>query len=178
MKRSFKQQLWISFGIIFGVVVLVSIGVYFLSGDLTAQADRIVADKTLIARQTAVLGILAKLKSDAPVAKQYTAAMQKLLPIHDDLIGFSGWLTATAKGKNVSAAFSFRGDNTPATPATPGTDGFTMNLEGSATDLAAFLDYLETNSPAYLLAIDSFDLGSTGSGYRATLQGRLFSRAQ
>lgn len=178
VKHGFARQLWISFGIIGMAVAAAATGVYFLSKDLAAQADQIIRDKTLIARETAVLGILAKLKSDAPVAAQYAAAMSKLLPVHDDLIGFPAWLAAAAKANNVSAAFSFRGDAAPATPVSPGADGFTMSVSGPAVNVLAFLDYLEARVPAYLLAVDSFDFGAADSGYRVTLQGKLFSRSQ
>ena len=176
MKRSFKAQLWISFGVIFVAIVLATVGMYFFSNDLTAQADKIVADRTLIAQQTAVLGVLAELKHDAPRAAQYAVAMGTLLPKHDDLIGFSGWLNSIAQAHKVSSSFSFRGDNVSASPSSPGTDGFTISVQGSAENLVAFLKDLETQAPGFLLVVDSFDLSSTGTDYRTVLQGRLFSR--
>ena len=176
MKNSFKTQLWVSLGVVFGTIIATGIGLYFLSGDLTAQGDKIITDKTLIARQTAVLGVLAQLKSDAPRAAQYQAAINKLLPAHDNLISFSPWLDALGQAHKVSVAFSFTGGNMAVTDTAPGSDGFSMSAQGAAADLAAFLGDLESQAPGFLLSIDSFDLINNGSDYKLSTQGRLFSK--
>ncbi len=176
MNSSFKKQLLISFGIIFGAVVAASIALYFLSSDLTAEANKIIFDKTLTARQAVVLSVLADLKRDAKRAAQYKGAMDKLLPAHDDLIGFSQWLNALARAHNISVSFSFRGDNTPATESIPGNDGFSLSSTGLSNDLSAFLKDIETQSPGFLLNVDSFDLVNSAPNYRLSLQGKLFSK--
>lgn len=176
MSVAFKQPLWISFGIVFGAATVAGVAIYFLSGDITAQADKIISDKTLVTRQAAVVGILASLKSDAPKAAQYSAAMKKLLPTHDELIGFSPWLNALGQTHNVSVAFSFRGDNAGATASSLGTDGFSLSVTGSSKDILSFLQDIETRAQSFLLSIDSFEFGQSDSGYRLNAQGRLFSR--
>jgi hypothetical protein len=176
MKDGFKRQMLLNFGIIFVAIAAATVGLYVLSGDLAAQAQKIIVDKALINKQTAILGILANLKSDAPVAARYADAMKKLLPIHDDLINFPQWLTALGRAHDVSVSFSFRGDNTAATDAVAGTDGFTLGASGSATNLIAFLQDLEVKASGFLLSIDTFDLVGDSGGYRLSAQGRLFSR--
>jgi hypothetical protein len=176
MKSDFKRQLWMSFGLIFGAVAVASAAIYFLSNDLTAQAEKIIADKNLIARQAAFVGVLASLKSDAPVAIQYTAAINKLLPVHDELIGFPQWLVNLGQTHNVSIASAFQGGDVPPTDEAPGTDGFSMGVTGNSTDIIAFLSDIESQAPAFLLSLDSFDFANTGSAYRLSTQGKLFSQ--
>lgn len=176
LKGSFKKQLWMSFGIIFGTVVIVSIGLYFLSSNLDAQASKIIADKALIARQVALLGSLAELKEDAPQAAAYTTAANTLLPSRDELINFPQWLTTLGQSHNVSVSFSFQGGTVPATDAAPGSDGFSLTVNGAIADLSAFLDDLEVHAP-FLVTIDSFDLVNNGAaGYRLSAQGKVFSQ--
>ena len=176
MKSNFKQSLWVSFGVIFGTILVASAALYFLSTDLAAQAEKIITDKALIAEQTGALDILASLKSDAMQAAPYAAAMGKLLPPHDELIGFPQWLTALGQAHNVSVSAAFQGNNVPVTDSAPGNDSFSMNASGASADLITFLRDLETRVPGFLLAIDTFDLGNTGPSYQLSAPGRLFSR--
>ncbi len=177
MKDIFKRQLWLGFGIIWGGVAVAAVALYFLSGSLSAHATKIVTDKALLARQTAVIGALASLKRDAAKSVTYKIAFNKLLPTHDELIGFSQWLNTIGRAHSVSPTISFRGGNIAATDAAPGSDGFFLNVTGGAADLVAFLDDLELRAPGFLLAIDSFNLANRGSdGYQLSVQGRLFSR--
>ena len=176
MKVNFKKQLWISFGIIFGAIAVASIALYFLSSDLDAQAAKIISDKTLVAQRAAIVGVLASLKSNAVQATQYADAMNKLLPSHDELIGFPQWIASVSQAHNVSVSVVFRGDNTTATNSTPGSDGFSLSATGAAADIVAFLNDLEARSPGFLLAIDSFDLTNNASSYQLSVQGRVFSR--
>jgi hypothetical protein len=178
MKTSFAKQLWLSSGIILVSVIAAFIGIYLLSGSTSAQADKIISDRTLIAQQAAVLGSLAKLESDAPHAADYMAAMDMLLPVHDDLISFPQWVTMLAGKYSVTVSFSFTGNNVVATPTAAGSDGFSLNADGTALNLVAFLNDLESHAPGFLLSLDSFSLTSDGPNYAFTSQGRLFSRAQ
>jgi len=176
METSFKKQWWLSFSIVLGSMIVAALAVYYISEMLGAQGDKIINDKTLIARQAASLGVLAALEHDAPVAAEYTAAMNKILPTHDDLIGFSAWLTGIGTTHNVSVSVSFTGQNLAATASVPGSDSFSLQATGAASDLTAFLADIETNVPGFLLSIDSFSLVNNGSNYELTAQGRVFSR--
>jgi len=176
MKNSFKKQLWISFGFIFGAAAIASSAIYFLSGDLTAQADKIVTDKSLAAKQTAAVGVLGDLKTQAPIAAQYQAAMEKLLPTHDNLINFSQCLTSVGSSHHVSVSFNFQGGTTAATDAAAGSDSFSMNVTGASADILAFLTEIETQTQAFLISIDSFSLTNDAAGYRLSAAGKVFSR--
>lgn len=176
MKNIFRKQLWISFGVVFGTIILAAAAIYFLSNDLNAQANKIISDKTLIDRQTAVLGVLAKLKSDAPTAAAYSALFDKLLPTHDALIGFPQWVAAIGKSHNVDATVVFQGNNTPTSTSAPAADGFSLTASGAMDDLTAFLADIESRAAGFLLSIDAIDLVDGGTTYRLTAQGRVFSR--
>jgi len=175
MKSTFGKQWWTSVGIVLGTIIVASAALYFLSNDLTAQADKIMNDETALEKQTATVNALAHLKADAPQAAAYTAAMEKLLPMHDDLLGFPQWLTALGQSHHVSVSVAFQGGAIPATAATPGIDGFSMSANGASADLVSFLQDIESSS-AFLLSIDSFSLTNGGANYGLTAQGKLFSR--
>ncbi len=171
-----KRQLVIGFGVIGGSAAVALVALYFLAGSMTAQADKTTADQSSIAEETAMVSVLARLKSSAPEAAAYSAALTKLLPTHDNLIGFSPWLSAIAKTHNVSVSVAFQGGAAAATDAAPGSDGFSMTANGAAADLTAFLTDIETEAPGFLLSIDSFDLSNDGASYRLSAQGRVFSQ--
>jgi len=162
--------------IILGTIVVSSAAFYFLANDLSAQSEKIISDKAFVAQQTAILGALASLKSDASSSVPYADAMNKLLPTHDELIGFPQWISALAREHNVSVSVVFSGRNLAATASSPGTDGFSMTASGTSGNLAAFLDDIEAHAPGFLLTIDTFDLASNGSAYQLSAQGKLFSR--
>jgi hypothetical protein len=174
--KSFKKEWWMSGSIIVGTLVIAAAILYILSGDLSGQAGQIVADRAFIAGQNAALSDFAALKSNAANAVPYTNAMQKLLPTHDQLIGFPGWLASQGDVHNVSVSSAFQGTNTPATASAPGSDSFSLSATGAESDLAAFLGDLETKAQGYLLTIDSFELISEGGNYRLSAQGRVFSQ--
>lgn len=176
MKRNFGKHLLLSSGVVLAAIAIASAALYYLSNDLDAQATKIISDKTLVAQQSAVVSVLASLKSDAVQAAQYAAAMAKLLPSHDELIGFPQWVNALGEKHEVSVSVVFQGNNTAVTASSPGSDGFSLNATGAAGNLVDFLSDLETQAPGFLLAIDSVDLTSGGSGYQLSLRGRVFSR--
>ncbi len=176
MTHSVKRPLLVSFGMVAVAVGAATYGLYYFSNDITAQTDKIVSDKTLLAQQTAAVSILARLKSDAPQAAVYAAAMDKLLPTHDGLIGFQQWLLDRGRADNVAVSFSYRGNNTPASPGNAGSDGFSLIVDGGGSAIMAFLGDIETKADAYLLSVDSFTLTSNGSSYELSIQGRVFSR--
>ena len=174
--KGVRKQLLLSFGIILVAVGAATWGLYYYSGDITTQADKIISDKDLVTRQASIVGILASLKNDAPKAAIYTTAMEKLLPTHDELIGFQPWLMSRGQSDGVGLNFNFEGNSAPAPPGSYGADGFTLSVSGSTDQIIAFLQDIEIKANAYLLSIDSFDIARSGTTYSVTLQGRVFSR--
>jgi hypothetical protein len=174
MKDKFKKQLLISFGLILGSGIAAAIGLNFLSGNLHASAEKIIQERAGLSAETMALGSLADLKRDAPLAAQYQAAINKLLPDQYHLIGFGQWLNGIAQHHSVSANVSFQGTPTPPSAGAAGTAIFSISTTGSASDVIAFLKDIETQEPAFLLSINSFDLTSDGTTVNVTGQGTLY----
>lgn len=175
-EKSFRRQLWVSLGLIFGTIAFAAAGLFYLSNDLGAQSAKIIADKNFIAAQTAVVGELANLKREAAESAPYLAAMHALLPTHDQLIGFPQWASALAQAHGVSASASFTGQATGATDSSPASDAFSMEVTGSSNGVISFLEDIETRTSGFLIAIDSFDFRTNDTSYTLTAQGRVFSR--
>jgi hypothetical protein len=176
MKENFKRKLWIGFGIVFGSIVIASVALYFLSGDLNAQAAAIFAQKTSDQSQTQAVANLATLKSTAPAAARYEAAMERLLPDQFGLVGFGQWLDQVGSQYGVTATFSFQGNPSTPAPGTLGSAPFSLTAQGSSIQgLTAFLENIESQAPGFLLSISSFDL-TGGANPSLTAQGVLFFR--
>ena len=176
MKDNFKKQLWFSFGIIFGAILIAGIAVYYISNDITAQGEKIVIDKTTTNSQTGALATLAELEMDAPTAATYTSAMEALLPTEDQLFNFSEWIETFGKTYNINAQASFNGSPTVAVGTTPGTAGFSLEAEGAPSDLVTFLTALETSSTQFLVQLNSFNLLNENPSYKIVAQGNVFFR--
>jgi len=176
MKSRFAKQLWISFGAIVLSIIAASGALFYFAGDIDSQVEKISNDRLLAAESVAALGVLAQLEKDAPDAAKYAAAMDALVPTHDNLIGVPAWISTIAAKDRVTASLSFLGNNTPASVSSPGTDGFSLVVDGALPDISTFIDDLESNSPQFLLSIGSVDLVSNGGSYRLTSQGMVFSR--
>lgn len=174
MKDKFTKQLWISFGIIFGSIIAAAAGLYVLSGSLDTSVAKIVRTRTLLATQAAAVGSLAELKKDAPVAQQYQNAINQLLPDQYGLIGFNSWISGIASNHSVSATVSFQGNPVIPSAGTPGTAAFSMTVTGPISNVTAFIQDIETQEPAYLLSLSSFDLTDDGTTATFTGQGNLY----
>lgn len=174
--KNFQRQLWLSISIVIVAIAAAAVGIYILSGQMTATAQKIVNDKNLIASQSASVGILAALENQAPKAAAYLTAMRTLLPTHDALIGLPAWISNLAQKHNVTASFSFTGNKTAAAETMVGTDAFSLGVDGSPSDIAAFLEDIEYQAPGFLLSIDSFTFANQGSSYHLSAQGEAFSQ--
>ncbi len=171
-----KREWIVGLCVIVIAIAGVSFGAYSFSSDLAAQSDKIISDKSFIDQQNSIVSQLAVLKNDASTTMPYLAAMQKLLPSHDSLIGFPDWVTGVGLSHSVAATAAFTGVNAPTTANVPASDGFTITASGSAANLVAFLKDAETESSGFLIAVDTFDLVSNANGYTLTAHGRVFSR--
>jgi hypothetical protein len=177
MKNAFGRQLMMSLGIIIFSVALAAGAMYYFSSDITKQVNAIITNKSRVARQAEATSILAALKHDAPRAEQYSAAVKKLLPPHDDLLRFRDeWVKSVGRSHKVTATVTLRGDDVPASASAPGSDGFSMSIDGAAGDIAAFLEDIEASTSDFLLSIDSLDVRKSDSGYSVTANGRVFSK--
>ena len=79
--KQFAKKLWISFGIIVVSIAIAGGALYFFSGDLSANADAIVAARAALNQQTTAVENLASLKQQAVTAAQYQATNPGLTAI-------------------------------------------------------------------------------------------------
>ena len=177
----FSRRLWISFSIIFGAIVLASVALYYVSGNLSASADKIVANRTLINQETTGVATLAQLKQDAATAATYQSAMEQLLPTQDGLINFSGWLQKIGNGDQVAVNTTFNPNaispNPPGSVSVAQTMGFSIQAQGSVSALAAFLKDIQSK-PGFFVHINSFDMVSNSGSETLSAQGIVFFRSE
>lgn len=174
MKDNFKKQLWLSAGIILGTIVIASVGLYFLAGSLSDEADKIIVDRVQIQTQTNALANLAALKRDAPQAAKYVKAIRTLIPGQYGLVGFGQWLNTIGVKHSVTTSFALQGSVTPASAGAAGGAGFSMDAEGTRSDVISFLRDLESQAQGFLLSIDAFDITRNGDRARLVAHGTLF----
>ena len=176
MNDRFKKYLWIGTGVILGSIVIASVAFYFLSNEITAQADSIVVERTAAQNEASAIAGFAALETQAPKAMQYDAAIQKLLPDQSGLITFNTWVTQIAKKYNVIATVAYQGDPTlPAGPV-PGSAAFTMTAQGPENSMVPFIDYLSSQAVGFPLSFESFDFTNNRTQENFTGQGTLYFR--
>jgi hypothetical protein len=174
MNNKFKKSAWISFGIIFVSIVIASGVFYYFSADLKLQADKVTRDRGILSDQNSALSNFAELKKDSTQAEVYAAAMNRLLPDQNGLVGFGGWLDQIAKKYQVTDTFSFEGGTNPAAGANPGTVNFSLESEGTISNIGQFVKDIESQSTGYLFSLNTFDLDNNNGAAKLTAQGTLF----
>lgn len=174
MPDRFRRELLISLFVIIGGLLIFSATLYLLSSDLSARAEKIVADRALISQRSAALEFLAESKKNTPRADVYKQAMDRILVSQDQILDFSRWLDGLARVRQVGLSFSFQGGQVSPHGDAPGYIGFSLDLNGKLDDLTNFLKDIEFQSPGFLINLDNFDLSRNGSNYRILTQGRVF----
>src|SRR5580698_7419156 len=139
MKNDFPKRFWIGMGIIIGSIALTGGAFYYLTGAIGVQASAVLSAKTNAQNDASEVGNLASLEGQAPIAAEYEAAFQKLLPDQQSLITFGSWVNQIGSKYGVSATVSFVGSSTPSSGGTPGSASFTMSAQGSEGSMAPFL---------------------------------------
>jgi len=182
MALHLKRHLIVSTGIILVVFVAALVGVHFLMNKTSATVGKIAQDKSLVARQTGALAVVASLKGQASQAAAYQSAMEQLLPTQDGLIDFNQWITGLAGQNQISASVSFNanGITPPSVTASgqhmAGQASFSLSATGGLNNIIFFLNEAESQASGFLLNINSFDLTNTNGAYQWTGQGVAFFR--
>jgi hypothetical protein len=174
--KQFAKKLWISFGIIVVSIAIAGGALYFFSGDLSANADAIVAARAALNQQTTAVENLASLKQQAVTAAQYQAAINQLVPNPYGLVAFPQWFGQQGLRSAVTANASLQGEPTPSAGTTPGYSSFSFTVTGSLAGISSFMDFVSTKSSGYLVAFNSFNITTQGSSYSATGLGTVFSQ--
>jgi hypothetical protein len=169
-----KRQLLISFSIIIASFLVAAAIVYFLVGNISAQAAKITSDQSEITASLELLNSFTAIRAQVPQANAYRSAIEKLLPTQDGLIGFGQWLSVIASKYNVSANATFQGSNTLPVSHTPGQSMVIITISGPVNGIISFLKAIEEQSPGFLVSISSFDLLTSSPDYRLVAQGTLY----
>ena len=172
----FKKRFWIGTGVILISFVIFAAVAFFLSNDITTQASAITKARSNAASQSAMVNAYSVLKSDAATAVTYQAAMDKLLPSQNNLIGFQSQIDNIAHDEGVDLTFTFSSSSTPSAGNVPGSIGFTMNVVGPLPGIVNFLTDIESRTPITLSKIDTFTLAQDGSNYGFDGTGHVFFR--
>jgi hypothetical protein len=184
MVTDFKRHLIISFSIILTAIVVATLAIYILSGNIAAQVMKVQTDRALVGQQTGSIDALSSLKEQEPKASIYELSIDQLLPTQDGLIGLTEWLNTIANNHEVAVKATFTGSTQPpvispaadSIVATPGESNFSLEVSGPLSNIIAFLNDIETQSPGFLIEINSFDLTTSGAGYQLEAQGDAFFR--
>jgi hypothetical protein len=176
VKDRFAKQLWISGGVILGSIAIATGVLIFLSGEISAQASTIMTDRESIQEKTAAVATLAELEQDVPQAAQYQEAIDQIIPDQFGLVTFPQWLSTLGARYDVTTDAVLQGAATPAAGATAGTAQFSFTADGSPSNLAAFLNDMNSKAAGFLLSLSSFNVVSDGTNQKITGQGILFAR--
>lgn len=174
IKDEFVKKLSISFGVI---VLGIAIGwgvTSFLAGDIASRVKAIIASRSTIAEQTNSVANLANFERAAPLAAQYQAEMDQVLPTQYGLVSFGQWFSSEGQKYGVTASASLQGTTVPPAAAAPGTVTFSFSAEGSFATISSFLKGASTDSSGFLFSFDSFDVSTDGANDKITGQGTLF----
>jgi len=176
MHDHFQRSVIIGLAIIVGALLVFTAAFYFVSQDLSYQADKITEARGYISERTRALESLASLKEDLAQADVYKQAMDRILVTQDQLIDFPRWLDSLARGRQVALSFSFAGDPVPSQGKAPGYVNFTFSVEGSFDELVAFMKDVEFQAPGFLVDLESVNLDMVGSDYKISSGGKVFFR--
>lgn len=174
MKDKFNKYLIFNFGGIFLAIIIAFVAYSFISQDITANTNKFVSDRDLISKQNDALASFSKIKQETAQITPYQTAMDKLLPSQNELINFPDWLQSMAGTYNVVETFSFASGTVQAKDLTPGYVDFSLIVDGASNDAIAFLKYIESSAPGFLLSLDSFSLLNSQQDTKITVAGKLF----
>jgi hypothetical protein len=171
---SFKKQLWISLGIIITSIVVALIVVYLFISDISSKTSQVLLYRSGIALESANLGNAAQLKKDAAQAALYQTAIQKLLPNQDGLINFPQMVDSIARSYNLNDQVSFTNDSIAPSPSAVGSIGFSIEVDGKASDCVAFLQNIELKSDQFVIRVDNFEFSGGDAKSRLVVGGKVF----
>src|SRR3989344_2386433 len=163
MNDTFRRTFIIGASLIAGGFLIFTIFVYFVSGAITAEAEKISQNRDVIRNHSSLIEGLAKQKASSQEVKKFEQAINLILPPKDELVGLSDWLDGLSRAHNVGVSFNFSGDAVPAKDSDAGYIKFTMNASGSYSNIADFLRDVELKAPRYTISFDDFDLKKNGN---------------
>lgn len=147
----------------------------YLYFDIVDRSRNIINVKGDLRSRLIAINSLSLIRQEYETVKSYLPQVDKLLPSQDDLLNFPNDVGALAKNHGAEAAISFRSNPSPGTSSsTLQPTNFFLTAQGPLDGIFATLNDL--NAGRYIVKFVSFDFIRQGDGFRATLNGRVFSR--
>jgi hypothetical protein len=174
IKDSFVRRLATDLAVLAGIAIVCVVALQFILADAAAQADAIVKYRTETAQISGDLSALVDLQRDSGASAPYAAAVNRLLPQEDGLIGFPQEAQALAASYSLSAQAMLTGNPTAPTGGAPGFVPFSLIASGSADNFLPFLHALQAQSALFLVALDSVDVQFSASGNQLSITGKVF----
>lgn len=171
MHRNFRLRFLLFSGLTLGIVVLIWSGIFFLQGAIKNNADYIKFTRAKLNAQVNQLNDLVRLRGEAKTAESDLPKLRGALPNRDNLLLLPRRLENLAKKYNLAISFDF-GVETRGSGSEPGHINFDLNLQGGASNIAAFMEELENGD--YFAKLETFDIIRQGDSYSAHLKGEAF----
>jgi hypothetical protein len=171
----FKKRFAIELGISLLIVTALLWGIFFFKGNVSDYADKIAADRTLLASRTTSVSDLASLRGQYNgEASNYMNILHNIIPSYDELINLNQDLQLLAVQNKVGYGFSFSGE-TPKSEGGLGSISFSLNIgSDNLKPLTSFIKSLQNFR--YLSSIDNLSIKSDEGKLTMNIRGRVFYR--
>ena len=167
----FRKKLLINSGIIFTIIVLVSVVLYIVISKFNSINSEILYYKEKAHASQKEINEFSSLKTDSVKAEAALLLMRKVTPLRDDLFMFRADMEKIASKNSLRSIFSFRND-TPGSENTLGYYNFNMTVEGDFDDILAFMKDVEGS--LYLLELNQSLIKGSGNNTSGQFDGKIF----
>ncbi len=172
MSKFYKNLLKHNWLYISGIFIL-AILLFLLKINMESSAKKIGEQYSALTTRSNSLLSLANLRGEFIKANPYFSFLENILPPRDQLLSFSKELEGIARKNNLEFNFTF-GEEKLSTGKDPGQISFRVIVNGSYDSISEFLDGIETSR--YFIDPSNIDLAKKGSGFSATINGKVFFR--
>lgn len=168
-----RNRFLLHLGIFILSVGVLGAGILFFRWLIEKRVAEAVALRTEIQTTTKNFDALARLNGDRDKAKTYEATLQQLFPEKDQVLLFRNELKEIATARGLTSTIDITGEKLR-TGSEPGKVGFVMTLTGSFENITAFVD--DVFQKRYFVVFQSFGFVRQEGGYKATVNGEIFTR--
>lgn len=171
----FRRRLLIELGVYALIIVILSLGLFFLAGHITKQTEGILQTRGQIHFWSESTQTLANLKQDASQAAVYASALKTALPKKDQLINFVPDIRALAAANKVVITISL-GTQEPDPNGTLTITSFSLSANGQFDDILLFLTGLKKSKyPIKFTTLDLTRKPEQKAGFAMTIRGAIYS---
>lgn len=168
-----RESLQWSVPIVAGSFILFIIFARMLFSSTDALVSKITQNRGTLFRYSNAPSILADIKKEKDEAEPYKAALSKMIPNQEDLLNRKSWAESIMRIYNLTGQLSFS-NPTPPTPTELGYAPFTIEANGTFTDIRMFLRNIEVTDPRFFISMDSIQIVKNQDTYKANVSGKFF----